>query len=46
MEEQFSLLRQRKKHYKVKLLQMQELLEMERIDNENNLVVLKKVLAK
>lgn len=38
--------KQSKKQYKGKLVQMQELLEMERIDNENNLLVLKKLLSK
>lgn len=46
MEEKVGQVNQRKNHYKGKLLQMQEMLELERIDNENNLVVLKRVLAR
>jgi len=46
IEGQFLQLNQRKEHYKGKFIQTQELLEMERMDNENNLVMLKKMLAK
>jgi len=46
MEKKITQLTQRKNLYKAKLLQAEELLTIERIDNENNLIALKKVLSK
>jgi hypothetical protein len=44
-EQKINKLRQKKDEYKFKLLHTQELLAKEKIDNENNLFALKKVLS-
>ncbi len=46
MEEDFIKLSERKDYYKNKLVKAEELLEVERVDNENNLIALKKLIAR
>jgi len=46
MEEDFVKLSERKDYYKNKLVKTEELLEVERVDNENNLIALKKLIAR
>ena len=45
IEGQFMQINQRKDHYKLKYLQAHEILEIERSENENNVVLLKKLLS-
>ena len=45
MEEDFVKISERRDFYKHKLLKAEEQLEIERVENENNLLALKKLIA-
>ena len=46
MKEQIFELKQKNEHYKDKCLKMKEMLKDERVENENNMLSLKKLLSK